>query len=117
MPNHKVPIYDLSFWWLRYSLGIAVPLALLAWGMYSIVTLHSYFISRYRPFLVPLEGEQAVLIGVAYIGIALMLFANYYVQYHKTMGFYYQWLLTPGALLTIGGILGCCWTGWISVVR
>ena len=86
----------------------------MAWGIYSIITLHSYAISgtgfRYRwPHLVPVEGKQAVLMGGAYTGFALVLFANCYAQYHEKMGYYYQWLLASGALLAAGGIVWCSW--------
>jgi hypothetical protein len=111
MSNGLLPMNDTDFWWLRYGLGLALPVALAAWGAYSILTHHSYAIwaMRYRFWFVRVEGEQAVLMGVAYIGMALMLFAHCYAQYHEKMGFYYQWLLAPGALLAGGGVMWCSW--------
>jgi hypothetical protein len=102
---------DTNFWWLRYFCGLALPLVLIIWGIYSMISLHSYAIWALRGYLrfVPVEGEQAVLMGVAYLGMALMLFANCYAQYHEKMGFYYQWLLAPGAILAGGGIMWCAW--------
>jgi hypothetical protein len=117
MLKNKVPLYDLSFWWLQRGLGILLPSALTVAGIYSIVTHHAYFISRNQPYYVPLRGEQAVLIGVAYIGIAVMLFANCYAPYHQKMGFYDQWLLALGAVLAGGGILWCCWISWASAFQ
>jgi hypothetical protein len=106
-----LPLNDTDFWWLRYGLGVAVPAALAAWGVYSIVTLHSYAIARMGRGIqfIPVKGEQAALMGVAYLGMALIFFANCYAQYHEKMGFYYQWLLVPGWLLTAGGIVWCSW--------
>jgi len=110
---------DINFWWLRYFCGLALPVVLAVWGIYSIISLHSYAIwlnagISGRSFIafVPVEGKQAVLVGVAYLGIALALFANCYAQYHEKMGFYYQWLLAPGLLLAGFGFL---WSTWIFV--
>jgi hypothetical protein len=111
MSNRLLPLNDTDFWWLRYVLGVAVPAALTAWGVYSIVTLHSYAIGRMGRGIqfIPVKGEQAILMGVAYIGVAVMLFSNCYAQYHESMGFYYQWLLASGALMTTVGVLWCSW--------
>jgi hypothetical protein len=106
MPNSLLPIGDTDFWWLRYGLGIAAPIPLSVWGVYSIVTQHSYTYGR-RIGIIPVHGEQAVLIGLACIGFALILFSNCYAQFHKTMGFFYQWILALGVLLGGGGILWC----------
>ena len=108
MFNRLLPLNDTDFWWLRYVLGIAVPIGLWAWGLYSIVTQNSYIYWR-RVGFVPVHGEQAILIGVASIGVALAFFAYCYAQYHEKMGFYYQWLFVPGALLAIGGYWWCNW--------
>ncbi|HEV3271849.1 MAG TPA: hypothetical protein VGZ93_06685 [Candidatus Methylacidiphilales bacterium] len=109
MPNRQLPLNDTDFWWLRYVLGIAVPVVLTMWGIYSIVTRHSYAIwaLRYSLRFVPVEGKQAILMGVAYLGIAIILFANCYAQYHDKMGFYYQWILAPGVIMAGGGIFWC----------
>jgi|SRR5580658_7170963 hypothetical protein len=111
MAKDKVPIYDLSFWWLRHGLGITLPLAFVLGGICSILTRHSYTIwaMRFHVTLVAVEGEQAILMGVAYLGIALMLFAHCYAQYDEKMGFYSDRLLAAGALLAGGGILWCSW--------
>ena len=111
MPNSQLPVSGPDFWWLRYGLGVAVPIALAIWGAYSIATLHSYAIwcDRYVRGLdfVKVNGEQAVLMGIAYWGVALAFFASCYAQYHYKMGFYYQWLVAPGVILAIGGVLWC----------
>jgi len=107
---------DTDFWWLRYFCGLALPLVLLVWGSYSIIYLHSYAIwinagisGKSLIAFVPVEGKQAILVGIAYMGIALALFANCYAQYHEKMGFYYEWILAPGVLLAGFGFLGCTW--------
>jgi len=117
MPINQVPLGDADFWWLRYFCGLALPLVLVLWGIYSMISLHSYAIwlnagisGRSLIGFVPVEGKQAILMGVAYLGIALALFANCYAQYHDKMGFYYQWILAPGTILAGGGI---CWCSWI----
>ncbi len=75
IPNRMLPLNDTDFRWLRYGLGIVLPLALTAGGIYSILTLHAYAISGYRGMrLIPVEGRQAIFMGVAYIGIAVMFF-------------------------------------------
>jgi hypothetical protein len=108
MSNRLLPIGDNDFWWLRYILGLAVPIGFAGYGVYSLVTQHSYTYARRLGF-VPVSGEQALLMGATYIGIALVLFGNCYAQYHEKMGFYYQWIVAPGALLVIGGFLWCSW--------
>jgi hypothetical protein len=107
---------DTNFWWLRYFCGWALPLLLVFWGIHSIISLHSYAIwfnvgvyGKSLIAFVPVEGKQAVLVGVAYMGIALALFANCYAQYHEKMGFYYQWILATGALLAGVGFFWCSW--------
>ena len=111
MAKSEPPAYDLSFWWLRHGLGIATPIALVRGGIYSLLSLHSYAIwcDRYVRglYFVKVDGEQAVLMGVAYLGMALTFFASCYAQYHSKMGFYYQWLVAPGIILAIGGVLWC----------
>jgi hypothetical protein len=108
MGNSQLPMNDTDFWWLRYVLGIAIPIALTVYGAYSIVTLHSYTYGR-RVGFIPVEGEQAMLMGIFYSSIALALFANCYAQYHEKMGNYYQWMLGTGALLAGGSFLWCWW--------
>lgn len=112
MSNSQLPIGDTDFWWLRYGLGIAAPILLFLSGIYSVISLHSYAIWAGRGYgihLVAVSGKQAILMGVSYMGIALALFANCYAQYHDKMGFYYQWILAPGAILAGGGIMWCSW--------
>jgi hypothetical protein len=118
MSNRLLPLDDPGYWWLRYVLGIAAPIALLGLGLYSIMARHSYAITATRHrrviiWFVPVQGEQAILMGVAYIGIAVVLFAYCYAQYHEKLGFYYEWILAPGGILACGGIL---WCSWISLV-
>ena len=88
-----------------------MPLLVAAFGVYSLVTDHSLAVAarRFVIFLVPVSGEQARLMGVVYLGVALMLFANFYAQYHDKTGFYYQWFLVPGALAAIMGTIWCSW--------
>ena len=116
MSNSLLPMSDTDFWWLRYFMGIAVPIALSVYGIYSILTRHSYAVWGWRSHVqfVPVEGEQAVLMGAAYLGIALALFANCYAQYHEKMGYYYQWLLAAG-MLAAG--VSVCWCSWIFLIR
>ncbi len=112
MSNRLLPLCDTDYWWLRYVLGIAVPIVLVSCSVYSLATMHSYAIwaLRYTLFrFVPVEGEQAILMGIAYLGMAMMLFANCYAQYHEKMGYFYQWIFVPGILLAGGGILWCSW--------
>jgi hypothetical protein len=119
MPNNQVPLGDTDFWWLRYFCGLALPVVLAIYGDYSILSLHSYAVwinagISGKPLiaLIPVEGKQAILMGVAYLGIALALFANCYAQYHEKMGFYYQWILAPGVI--VAGV-GLFWCSWISL--
>ena len=116
MSNGLLPMGNTDFWWLRYVLGIAAPVLLTGCGIYSILARHSYAIWGLRSHmqLVPVEGEQAVLMGAAYLGIALALFANCYAQYHEKMGYYYQWLLAAG-MLAAG--VSVCWCSWIFLIR
>jgi hypothetical protein len=113
-----LPLNDTDFWWLRYGLGIALPIVFFISGICSLVSLHSYAVWRGMGGrgiqLIPVQGEQAILMGAAYLGIAMMLFANCYAQYHEKMGFYYERILGPGAILAGGGIL---WCSWIFLVR
>jgi hypothetical protein len=114
----QLPLNDTDFWYLRYGLGIVLPLVIAAYGIYSLVSGHSFTIwgltGRRSLHLIPVQGEQAYLMGMTYLGIALMLFASCYAQYHEKMGFYYQWILAPGAL---AAGLGEAWCSWIFVAR
>jgi hypothetical protein len=103
-----LPLNDTDFWWLRYGLGIALPVLIGIFGLDSIVTQHSYVLWR-RGGIVPIHGLQAVVMGVAYLGIALMLFANCYLQYHEKGAWYYEWPLGVGALMTAVGAIWCMW--------
>ena len=107
---------DANFWWLRFFCGLVLPIVFVACGLYSLISQHSYAVwfnagvsGRGWITFVPVEGNQAVLMGVAYIGIAVALFANFYAQYHEKMGFYYQWLLAPGVILAGVGMSWCSW--------
>jgi hypothetical protein len=107
---------DTDFWWLRYFCGIALPLFFSIAGTFSIVSRHSYAVwapSRSLR-LVPVDGEAAVLWGIAYVGVALALFANCYMQYHDKMGFYYEWPLALGVLAAGGGIM---WYVWLALTH
>jgi hypothetical protein len=103
-----LPLNDTDFWWLRYGLGIGLPVPMALAGFYSIITQHSYVYWR-RGGFVSIHGFQAVVMGVAYIGIALMLFANCYLQYHEKWAYHYQWHLGIGATMTAVGALWCMW--------
>ena len=107
---------DADFWWLRYFCGLALPFVLAVWGIYSMISLHSHAIwsnsamsGGFQVSFVPVQGKQAVVMGAAYIGMALALFANCYAQYHEKMAYYYEWILAPGAILAGGGVLWCSW--------
>ncbi len=108
MGNSLLPMSDTDFWWLRYGLGIGASVPFALFGAYSVITRHSYVYQRGIGF-VTVHDTQAVIIGVAYLGIALMFFANCYLQYHPKAGFYYQWPLGLGAILTIIGVGWCSW--------
>jgi hypothetical protein len=103
-----LPLNDTDFWWLRYGLGIALPIPITLFAVYSVVMRHSYVYWRSRG-LVPVEGTQAIVAGVAYLGIALMFFANCYLQYHEKMAYSYHWYLGAGALMATVGTLWCSW--------
>jgi hypothetical protein len=103
-----LPLSDTDFWWLRYGLGIALPVPVALFGIYSIVLQHSYFYLR-RVGFVPLHGLQAVVAGVMYLGIALMLFSNCYLQYHEKWAWYFQWPLGLGGAMTAVGAFWCMW--------
>lgn len=116
MSNSLLPLNDTDYWCLRYVMGITLPMIFIADGLYSVLTRHSYTVWSLARHLrvVPVQGEQAVLMGVAYLGVAIALFANCYMQYHEKMGFYSLWILALGALLAGGGEL---WCSWIFLVR
>ncbi|HEY0258097.1 MAG TPA: hypothetical protein VGC39_11685 [Candidatus Methylacidiphilales bacterium] len=111
----RMPLYDIDFWWKRYFGGLAIPVCLATYGAYSLISGHSYALKSpmqppfYRSVLhfIRVQGEQALLTGLAYIGIALMLFAYCYVQYNERMIAGYQGILALGALLAFGGIFWC----------
>lgn len=110
MGNSQLPMSDTDFWWMRYFVGIFLPIVFASVGSISLFTRHSAAIWSSRGSgiqIIPVSGEQAILMGFAYIGIAMLLFAEYYAQYHERMGFYYQWIELPGAILSGGGILWC----------
>jgi hypothetical protein len=111
------PTYrDADFWWLRYFCGIALPAFFGIAGACSLIFRHSYAVwaPRYSIKFVPVEGEQAILWGIAYLGVALALFANFYMQYHDKMGFYYEWPLALGMIAAGGGIM---WYVWLALIH
>jgi hypothetical protein len=110
-----LPQSDTDFWWMRYGLGVIAPLVSTAWGLCSIVTQHSYVLLRRGPSVLafmPVHGLQAILVGIAFLGLALALFSNFYGQYHEKMAYYYQWPMACGLVLMIGGSL---WSSWIFI--
>jgi hypothetical protein len=102
---------DADFWWLRYFGGIVLPACLSLGGIVSIILQRSYAVwaVRFSLKFVPVTGEQAVLWGIAFLGVALALFANCYMQYHDKMGFHYEWPLAAGIIAAAGAII---WYGW-----
>ena len=116
MPDLPPRLSETNFRLMRYGLGLAVPIGFSGYGIYSLVTQHSYAIWAMRGYgirLVPVFSEQAMLMGAAYFGLALVLFGNCYAQYHEKMGYYYQWIVGPAALLAGGGVL---WSSWIFLL-
>jgi hypothetical protein len=110
--NNQLPLNDTDFWWLRYVCGLVLPIGLAIFGVYSLISRHSYALIRTGGralHFVPVQGEQAILMGVAYLGVALILFANCYAQYHETMAYWYQWILALGLLATLFGMGWCSW--------
>ena len=106
---------DTDFWWLRYFCGLALSLAVAILAGYSLISLHSYapFDGRHRGIhFVSVEGTLAQAMGIMYLGIALMLFGSCYAQYQEKMAYYYQWIVLPGALMMISGII---WFFWIHL--
>jgi hypothetical protein len=108
MANRMLPLNDTDFWWLRYGLGIALPIPVALFGIYSMISQHSYVYWRGSGF-VPVHGTQAVVMGAVYLGIAIMFFANCYLQYNEKWAYSYQWPLGLGALMTAVGTIWCSW--------
>lgn len=61
--------------WLKWIVGVLVPLAMIAFGISAVVTQHA---TIGRRGAVALTGTNATAIGVAWIGLALFLHCHYF---------------------------------------
>jgi hypothetical protein len=92
------------------------------WGLFvcgvcSLIAGRSYAVGpgfARHITIVPVQGEQAYLMGMAFLGLPLMLFAQCYAQYEEKWAYRYEWLLAPGA---VAAGVGVFWCSWIFLVQ
>lgn len=106
-----LPPHPTDFWIKRWLFGIALPGALVCYGVYSLITEHSYAIARAfnRIEFVEVSGFQATLMGIAYIGAALALFSYCYAPYSERFCGVSDYGLAAGLLGTMIGVGWCSW--------
>jgi hypothetical protein len=107
-----LPPHATDFWIKRWFFGVILPTLFLIFGMYSILTEHSYAMGRtYRRLsLVEVTGFQAILMGVAFLGGALALFSYCYVTDSERFSSISKYGVAGGLFCAAVGV---CWCSWI----
>jgi len=118
LPNDRIS--DAKFARLKYGCGLIVPAVLSLWGLFCIVTRLSYIPWRDSGSqsirITTIHGEAAIAFGIAFIGMAVAFFGEYYAQYHNRMGFYYQRYLGAGVITFLFGSFWCAWALMVGYV-
>lgn len=95
-------------WAGRIFGGLAVPLVLLAGGLYCIITQHGMIVGRGWH---EVRGAGAVALGIAALGAALFLHTHAFWGAVSRLAIVHQLGRIAGALLFIGGLGYVLW--WI----
>ena len=111
----QLPLNDTDFWWVRYVLGIALPIGLLAYGIHSLISGHSFAVALAvrggynHQMFIPVLGNEARCMGAGYLGMALALFGQCFAQYQETLGNFYEWIVAAGLVVAAIGVMSCSW--------
>lgn len=106
---HRPTAYDDDWedvpaqgFWPQWFGGVALPLAVMGYGVYGLVTGTALLPGRNTPGLV-LHGAAAVALSVALIGAGVFLHCHYFWGnvYHL------HWLATLGKVAGLSAFIGC----------
>ena len=107
-----LPPNPVDFWLKRWFGGVMCPALLAGYGVYALVTNHSYAIGfwRYgtRLHFAEVTGFKATLMAIAFMGFALSLFSYCYAPYSKLYKFSEYGEVT-GLVIAVVGVAWCSW--------
>ncbi len=92
-----------SGWREMWIGGVAVALVPFGYGVYCLHTGHAWFLQRRGPFL-DLQGTEAVVLGIAYMGLGAYLHFRYFWGRHPRLRTWSPRLEQGALLVFIGGL-------------
>jgi len=99
-------------WWGRLIFGIVLPPILVLCSLISFALKSSFAIGYLRRKIgfVPVDGFQAELMALGYLGMALSLFAYEYARFDARLSAWHEYLLAIGLIITLVGL------GWANLM-
>ena len=104
-----IPDHPTDSWIKKWFLGLVIAIPSFIYGSYCIVTQHSYAVQS-RGHTVPIDGFQAVFMGLFYIGLGLFLFSNYFAVSSSSFSPFIYLGTCTGLVLVLIGITVAEWT-------
>jgi hypothetical protein len=93
-------------WWGRLIFGIVLPPILALCAVVSFVLKSSFAVGflRRKICFVPVDGFQAELMAIGYLGLALSLFAYGYARFDARLSAWHEYLLAIGLIIALIGL-------------
>jgi hypothetical protein len=107
-----LPSHPTDFWIKRWFFGVGISCMLNVIGVASLVFQHSYAIGsagRSHSTLVEVFGFQAILMGVAYLGLGLSLFSYAFAPYSDRLSAFSEYGIAVGLPIAAVGMMWCSW--------
>ena len=104
----RPPLFDsfddepLGDAWSKWGLGIAVPSLIAAYGLSRVILRHAVLYGR-RGTSMPLSGWDAVVFGIAILGVALCMHAHYFWSNSNRLAEYAELGKVIGLLVGVSG--------------
>lgn len=93
-------------WWGRLIFGIVLPPILVLYAIASFILKSAIAVGVLKGgrHFVPVEGFQAQLMAIGYLGIAVSLFAYGYARLDVRMSGWYEYPLATGLIVALVGL-------------
>jgi hypothetical protein len=110
-----LPEHPTDFWIRRWFFGVGVSFSLIICGVSSLILQHSYAIGKIGRWgygkwvVVEVYGFQAVLMGLAYLGLGVALFSYAYAPYSEKFAAMENYGMAGGLFVATIGVCGCTW--------
>lgn len=89
--------------WSKWGLGVVVPILIATYGLSRAILRHVVLFGR-RGSSMPLSGWDAVVFGIAVLGVALFMHAHYFWSNSNRLAEYAELGKVIGLLVGLSGL-------------